>query len=205
MLARTILTLLVALLLPATGVAKVSKPAEPSGYPPYVEQLIATPPAGWKQVFQVNVGGTRIADYVPKGQTRKHWTAKLSFESYAKLLHDDPLVVTKNQARYTKKHCSFASDYSVFAGLENNYPTATRLLICGRLKKTDKGQISLFKAIKGEQYFYIIRMVRRLPPFENDKSSFDKADMAAWSHYFSKIRVCDPGSNDHPCPRPGKH
>lgn len=192
-------------LVPAGADAKPATPPKVMNSPPYVEQLIAQPPKGWIKVWHVNVGDTRVTDFVPKGETRKHWKAKLSFESYTKLLPSDPLIVINEQVKYDKMHCSFVKDYNLFSGLENNYQTSMKLIMCGKLKKTGKGQVTLFKAIKGKQYFYVVRMVRRLPPFKAGKSGFDKTAMAAWSHYFSQIRVCYPGTTKHPCPKPDKH
>lgn len=184
---------------------KKDKSATVMSTPPYVELLIAQPPKDWKQVFQANLGDIRVIDYVPKGESKDDWTAKLSFESYKSLLKSDPLLVIKSQIDYDKKHCDFVKDFSLFAGEENKYDTAMKLITCGKKKSTGKGQVSLFKAIKGDQYFYVIKLVRVLPPFEAGKAKFSKRDMAEWSHYFGKIKVCDPGSKDHPCPEPAKH
>ena len=173
--------------------------------PPYVELLIAQPPKDWNQVFQANLGDTRVTDYVPKGESKDKWTTKLSFESYTSLLKSDPLLVIKSQVDYDKKHCNFVKDFALFTGEENKYDTAMKLITCGKRKSTGKGDVSLFKAIKGDQDFYVIRLVRVVPPFEAGKAKFDKQDMAEWSHYFGKIKVCAPGSKEHPCPEPAKH
>ena len=192
--------------LPVTGQQpKEGKSSPVLNAPPYVELLIAQPPKDWKRVFQANLGDTRVADYVPKGESKDEWTAKLSFESYKSLLNSDPLLVIKSQIDDDKKHCDFVKDFSLFAGQENKYDTAMKLITCGKRKSTGKGRVSLFKAIKGEQYFYVIRLVRILPPFKPGEAKFSKRDMAGWSHYFGKIKVCDPGSKDHPCPKPAKH
>lgn len=185
--------------------AKEKKSSPAMNTPPYVELLIAQPPKDWKRVFEANLGDTRVTDYVPKGESKDHWTEKLSFESYTGLLKSDPLLVINSQIAYDKKHCNFVKDYTLFAGEENKYDTATKLITCGKKRSNGKGQLSLFKAIKGDQYFYVIRLVRVLPPFEAGKAKFDKRDLAGWSHYFGKIRICDPGSKEHPCPEPAKH
>lgn len=193
-----------AFMAPVAAVAK--PPLAPKSKPPaHVEQLLAQPPIGWTRVYEVNTGDTRVTDYVPKGQSRKHWTSKISFESYTKLLDSDPLIVIGSQIKFEKRHCSFERDYNLFSGLENNYETAMKLIVCGKRRDQGKGEITLFKAIKGEQYFYVIHMIQRLPPFELGKSGYSRKALAAWSHYFSKIRVCMPGSSKHPCPHAAKH
>ena len=183
----------------------VDKSSTVMSTPPYVELLIAQPPKDWKKVFEANLGDIRVTDYVPEGESKDHWTAKLSFESYTSLLKSDPLLVIKSQVDADKKHCNFVKDFTLFSGEENNYETAMKLITCGKKKSTGKGEVSLFKAIKGTRYFYVVKLVRVLPSFDPGKSKFGRRDMASWSHYFSKIRVCDPGSKDHPCPKPAKH
>ena len=201
-----ILTLMPGILLAAPAKTE-PKPATPQPLTTShsKEELLAQPPKGWINVFRVNIGDTRVADFVPKGQTRHKWTARLSFESYTKLLDSDPLTVINSEVEYEKKHCSFARPYNLFSGYENNYETAFKLIVCGKNLKDKKGEITLFKAIKGQAYFYVIRLVRRIPPFDADKTGFSTREIALWSHYFSKFKVCEPGSSKHPCPKPAAH
>lgn len=195
---RSIIALLLVLLALTACAGSLKTSGKTTAAP--TERLLVQPPNDWHNVYQVNVGDTRVADFVPAGESRDQWTAKLSFESYTKLLDSDPLTVIDNEISYEKKHCSFVRDFNLFSGMENNYEASTHLIICGKSTPSGKGEVTLFKAIKGTEYFYVIRMVRRLAPFSAEKTGFNNKTVAVWSHYFGNIKLCDPSSSDHPCP-----
>lgn len=166
---------------------------------------MAVPPKGWKLGYQMNAGTTRLTDFVPPGETDGKWKTKLTFEAHADLKGSDPLKVVLGEVASERQMCSFVQDFNLFTGLENNYRTSARLILCGRNKFLGKGEVSIFKAIDGKDYFYIIRLAKQIAPFKKNQSGFDHQEMADWSNYFSKIVVCDPSSHGHPCPRPAKH
>lgn len=164
------------------------------------EHLLAQPPPGWQLTYQLNNVDTRLVDFVPAGETQTEWTTKVSFESHSQLVVMDPIEMLISEVESEKDKCSFVQDFNLFSGFENNYPTSTRLIFCGENKFAKKGEVSLFKVIKGNDYFYIIRMVKRIPAFEADKPGIDESEIATWSNYLRRIRVCDTADNEHPCP-----
>lgn len=182
------------LLLLLQGCAMTQRP------PPTSENLLAAPPEGWKQIYQINNVTTRLTDFVPPEQTGLDWDTKLSFESFRKLADADPIEVLLNEAEKDKEKCSFVQHFNLFSGFENNYPTSIRLIMCGENDRVDLGEIELIKAIQGNDYLYIIRMLKRIPPFEVHQPDFAREDMAKWANYFRMISLCDPAREAHPCP-----
>jgi hypothetical protein len=202
-----LLVLLLAASLPACAAKKnaAEAGAAKAVAPASTEQLLAKPPKGWKLAYQMNNGKTRLTDFVPPKESDSDWTTKLTFEAHADLKGSDPLQVVMAEARSEKKSCSFVQQFNLYTGLENNYRTAARLIMCGRSKFYGKGQVSIFKAIDGNDYFYIIRIVKHIKPFKLNDSGFGRQEMASWSNYFSKITLCDTASKQHPCPKPSHH
>lgn len=163
------------------------------------EKLLAEPPPDWTEIYQINNVDTRIIEFVPPDQSAKHWTTKIAFESFRRLTDADPIKVLLQEVEQSKKKCSFVQHFNLFSGHENGYPTSIRLIMCGKNENLDKGEVELVKAIKGNDYFYIVRFVDRIPPFEVNEPEFAKRKIATWSTYMRLIGLCDPESEDHAC------
>ncbi len=163
------------------------------------EQLLARPPVGWPIVYQLNTQSTRIVDYLPPGEAETDWQTKISFESHQTLTDLDPIEALISEVTKVRETCSSVKDFNLFSGLENNYRTSTRLLLCGNNAYTKRGEISMLKVIQGNDYLYIVRLIRRIPPFEKSEPSMTPAEIAEWSTYLRNITVCDPRQTAHAC------
>ena len=62
--------------------------------------------------------------------------------------------------------------------LENDYQTSVRLFLCGENSFTHRGEIKLIKAIRGNDYLYSVRIVRRTPPFDANEEEIRKEEVA---------------------------
>ncbi len=165
------------------------------------EQLLIDPPPGWELVYQFNNSETRLSDFVPAGETATVWQRKLSLESHARLKDTDPIEILMAEVRRLQDACTLVQHFNLFAGLENDYPTAVRLIMCGENKLLAKGEVSLNKAIQGNDYLYIVRMVRRVPPFEPHQPEVRDEEVAGWATYLQRVSLCNPDLADaHPCP-----
>lgn len=167
------------------------------------EQLLATAPTNWQIIEQLNTATTRLIDYIPAQETLENWQTRLSFESHAALTDLDPIDTLLREVAKTRERCVDLKDYNLFSGLENNYPTSTRLLLCGQNAFTSRGEVSMLKVIQGNDYFYFIRLVKRVSTFKNSSSDIkgiEDHEIAVWSKYLSNIKVCDSRLTDHSCP-----
>ena len=166
------------------------------------ERLLGTPPKDWVNVFQLNNDNTRLTDFIPPDQSKGDWSTKLSFEAHTtEVLSIDPIELLFSEAETDQSRCNSVTHYNIFSGLENDYQTSVRLFLCGENSFTHRGEIKLIKAIRGNDYLYSVRIVRRTPPFDTNEEEIRKEEVALWATYLRKISVCD-GSPDHPCPQP---
>jgi len=166
------------------------------------ERLLATPPKDWVSVFQLNNDNTRLTDFIPPDQSKNNWSTKLSFEAHStEALSLDPIELLFSEAETDQSRCNFVNHYNIYSGLENNYQTSVRLFLCGENTFTNRGEVKLIKVIRGNDYLYSVRMVKRTPPFDVNEEETTKEEVALWSTYLRKISVCD-GSPGHPCPQP---
>jgi hypothetical protein len=169
--------------------------------PEDTERLLAQPPDGWSAIFASKRPGVRIAEYIPPGESAEEWTEKLSFESFGGEPLPDPIGLLVEIARDQQATCNGFSDHNTFSGLENGYPTSVRLFVCRNNPVTQRGQITLIKAIQGSQHVYVITRARRVPPIESDAVlPMAHEDMAEWSSYLQAISLCDTADEAHPCP-----
>jgi hypothetical protein len=165
------------------------------------EHLLAAAPDGWQQIFHADRPGTRLVEYVPPGSPADDWTEKVAFESFSGDPLPHPTVMLDGLARDQALTCERFSDHATFDGVENGYPTAVRLLVCPLNPLTRAGQVTLVKAIRGDEHFYVVSRAVRVPPIpaEGDTPLPPKT-MAEWSLYLRAISLCAPDSTEHPCP-----
>jgi hypothetical protein len=80
----------------------------------------------------------------------------------------------------------------VAQGPENGYPAAVWLLSCPRNRETGKPEITWFKAIQGNDSFYVVQKAFRFEPA--------KEQVAKWTQYLRGVAVCDSRLAERRCP-----
>ncbi|MBO6558138.1 MAG: hypothetical protein JJ934_13460 [Pseudomonadales bacterium] len=163
------------------------------------ERLIAQPPEGWQQVSLVNNMTLRVSDFIPASEDPAIWTTKISYESHrADQIEIDPLDLLAIDTQSAEKNCFATQQFNIYAGYENNYESAVQLLLCNENRNRQMGEIALIKAIRGNEHYYVIRLIRRIPPFSPGEHQLEDEEIASWARYMSRIYVCD-DSEQHPC------
>ena len=187
------------------GPAAIDEPPLSAG-----EHLLAAPPPNWIRSFEMNEAGVRLVEFIPAESDLEQWTDKISFESFkgggSDALGDelpDPIRLVRNIAKQRERACDGAADFNTFSGLENNYPTSVRLLLCHRNKETGRGEITMLKTVQGNSDFYVIQRTRLVEPYvDQPLAPMSNDEMGLWSLYFRSITVCDNTLPEHPCPAP---
>jgi hypothetical protein len=181
----------------ATGesVTESTTADRPSG-----EQLLGAPPRGWKEVFSSSNPGLRMAEFIPEDQDNDSWSQKITFESLNGKPVPDPIEFLEAISVDQRGTCEGFESYSTFSGFENGYPTSIQLLICARSRIIDQSQVTMIKAIAGNDNFYTISRAQRGPALTEDTQALSETEIAGWSLYLRAITVCDTGSSEHECP-----
>ena len=182
--------------------AALAEPADIEG-----ERLLGSPPEGWQQGFATNRPGLRLATFVPGDDSIEDWQDKVTFESFSDAPLPDPIDFVNDISADQSAGCEKLVHYNIQSGLENNYPTSVRLLVCTQSKQTQTGRVTLIKAIQGNDYFYAVTRAKRIPPIPEvvdedgeQPQPISDAEMAQWSTYMRTITVCDTQRAEHPCP-----
>ena len=180
-------------------VSDSQKAAEPVAK---TERLLASPPKDWQLIYQLNSGDVRLSDFIPPDETEKDWQTKLSFEAHSQLVDSDPISIIMGEIESKNEICTHIDHFNLFSGFENNYPTSVRLIQCGENAHSQLGEISLIKAIQGNDSFYIVRFLKKVPTFVKGKAEFTNEEVADWSSFLKRVSLCDEDDTDHRCPSP---
>lgn len=200
----------------AGGEASSPDPVEPprsrtpehgSGTPVSGEVLLADPPVGWVESGTLTSPVLRMAEFVPAEEADRAASEpeaavrdRVTFEAHAGQPLPDPIDFVLALSRDLAQRCTGFTEFNIMSGLENNYPTSVRLMICPRYRERQSGEVLMIKAIRGREYFYTVTRGRRLPAFAAEEQVLSPATMATWSTYLKAIGVCDPRSPEHACP-----
>ena len=188
---------------PAAGPdTKSGSGAVAAGPPPTDETLLLQTPPAWLEVTAQQSDSFRLAEFIPVGQDKERWFDKLFIESNNLEPLPDPIVFLEAMGRELKTECEGTSDANVHSGLENGYETSVRLLVCNKNLNSARGEVTLIKAIRGKDNFYVISRARRSEPLRTDAPPMSEQEMGEWSLYMRSIKLCDPRDNAHPCPVP---
>lgn len=160
------------------------------------EHLLAEPPAGWTRSHSIETAVMRLTEFTPRGESRGQWQAKVSFEAFAAAPLPETIQFLANLAAEQTPTCAKFEHASVFAGVENGYPTAISLFHCQDQRVTGHNQVTLVKTIRGNERFYVISRAERYAP---DTGAPLEARIVGLALYLRAIGLCDPGRPEHPC------
>jgi len=111
-----------------------------------------------------------------------------------------PQEVLTEQFAQIKEACEDVAAGPISLAAENGYDTALRAVGCTKAKKWGKGEVSLYKVIKGHDRLYIIARAWRGDPFPKGQVPVPKETTATWLTFMSQVLVCDVKDPKHPCP-----
>ena len=165
------------------------------------EQLTLPVPDGWQTVTSLATPKLRMSSFAVPGPDG---VEKLSFEWFAAGLTDDldPFDLVEQVAGSIRRNCRGGTEQPVFSGLENDYPTVVRLLLCPEVngEEPPRGELLMMKAIQGATGFWIVVRGRDLAAEDTPDPATLRGIVARWSEAMRAIRLCDPDTAAHPCP-----
>lgn len=156
------------------------------------ENLLQNLPSGYKVDFQTRQGNMLITEMVPQAETVKNWTEMVTTQVFLGLKN---ATTEKFQEFMTKSWLASCKDSSVAhitKGEENGYPFSIWLQACPLNQASGKPEMTWFKAIKGNDSFYVVQKAFRFEP--------SNEQVVQWMKYFHSVTVCDSRLPDRPCP-----
>jgi hypothetical protein len=167
-----------------------------SGAQPEGESLVANVPPGYKVDAEKRDGNIVTREMVPKGESGKDWTEMFSTHVFVGMKNMSPDQFKEALRDRWFEACKDAHASAVAGGKENGYPFAVWVLRCPHNASTGKPEITWFKAIEGNDNFYLVQKAFTAEPSEKQ--------VERWMMILRRVAVCDTRLADQPCPKPGQ-
>lgn len=129
------------------------------------EVYIAGLPQGWSLGFQESTEIGHHLEWVPAGQPPKDWRDMIAYQLFPKLVGLSPDQFLAKMADHYADSCEQVLATDVEGTPSNGFPGALRVLACTKNKVTGLGEVTLFRAVMGEQAFYVVQRAWRTDPF----------------------------------------
>jgi hypothetical protein len=159
------------------------------------ENLLVTLPPGYNVGYTNHTAKGVITEMVPGGETVENWTEMVTVQILFGL-HEGPASFRLRMEKLWASACPGAKSAAVGGGLVNGYTTMTWRMSCPRNGKTGKPEITWFKAVAGNDSFYVVQKAFKFEP--------DADEVARWVKYLDGVAVCDTRLPEHACPK-GMH
>lgn len=157
------------------------------------ENLLQNLPTGYRIDFQAKQGNMLITEMVPQAETVKNWTEMLTTQTFLGLRNVTPEQFQSLMAESWLAACKNGGIAPITSGKENGYPFSIWLQTCPLNPSTGKPENTWFKAIKGNDSFYVVQKAFRFDPANEQ--------VVQWMGYFRSVFVCDTRLPEHPCPK----
>ena len=157
------------------------------------ENLLVTAPPGYKVGFSDKKPDMLMTEFVPAKETVEKWTEMVTVQVFFGL-KVTPQQFMDDMGKRWRAACPDAEEAQTVAEApENGYPTLVWLLSCPKNPGTGKPEITWFKAVEGNDSFYLVQKAFKFEP--------SKEQITRWMGYLRKVSVCDSRIADRACPK----
>jgi len=157
------------------------------------ENLIVTTPPGYKVAFRDKKPNMLMTEFVPAKETVENWTEMVTVQVFFGLKTTPEQFMGDMEKRW-RAACPDAEEaHTVASAPENGYPTRVWLLDCPKNPETGKPEITWFKAVQGNDSFYLVQKAFKFEP--------SKEEITHWMGYLRNVSVCDSRIADRACPK----
>lgn len=157
------------------------------------ENLLQNLPDGYKIDFQTKQQNMIMMEMVPTNQSVNNWNEMVTSQIMLGLKNTTPETFQSFMQKSWVDSCKNSEFASVAKGKENGYPFAIWIQVCPLNQSTGKPEHTFFKAIKGNDSFYIVQKAFKYKP--------SKQEVVEWMQYFKTVTVCDTRISNSLCPK----
>lgn len=165
------------------------------------ENLIVPVPADWKVGFQASQVNHQIIEFVPEGQTIQNWQDLLTIQIFFGRTSITPLSFFEEMNAVIQQLCPESEASIAMNGEENGYPFLLWVNMCRNNPQVNQAEVTLFKAIQGNDSLYLVHRAWRTPPVApNEPIQIRTDEIEAWAYFMSLVQVCDTRIPEQSCP-----
>jgi hypothetical protein len=155
------------------------------------ENLLVPLPEGYKVGFQTRKNNMDMQEMVPTNETVDNWTEMVTVQIFNGL-KALPGEFRRGLDLRWRANCPSTNAAQITSDLENGYPALVWLLDCPNNPATGKPEITWFKAVAGNDAFYLVQKAFKFEP--------SKEQVTQWRHFLEAVKVCDSRLPDRACP-----
>jgi hypothetical protein len=155
------------------------------------ETLLVAMPQGFIVGSNAARNNMLMQEWVPVGQSVENWTEMVTVQVF-KGQNFDPGRFLAGMGQRWLAACPGSKPDVIHSGQANGYPVSMLMLHCALNPQTAKPENTLFRAIKGNDSFYLVQKAFRSNPSD--------AQVAETAKYLGTVNVCDTRTPEHPCP-----
>ena len=156
------------------------------------ENLLQGMPAGYKIGFQERQGPIILTEMVPESESVEEWTEMVTSQLFIGLKSVSPEAFRAESRKKWLEACKDGNFAEIASGEENGYPMALWMLSCPHSKAPGRPEITWFKAIRGQDAFYVVQKSFRFEP--------SNEQVQQSMRYLRQISVCDTRIPQRACP-----
>lgn len=154
------------------------------------ENLLAPLPAGYKIGFQERKDNILISEMVPAGETVQNWTEMVTVQIFFNMKRTPEAFKAILEKNWSGA-CRDSQSKPIAKAPVQGYPSVTWAMFCPLNLATNKPENTWFKAIRGNDSFYLVQKAFKFTP--------SKEQEAKWLGYLNEVVVCDTRLPDRPC------
>jgi hypothetical protein len=156
------------------------------------ENLLVRIPQGYKQGFSTQKNNMLLSEFVPESQTVENWTEMVTVQIFRGMKGVTPDQFRARMQALWSDACQGSSAQPIASAQENGYPVALWLMVCPRNKETGKPEWTWFKAMQGNDSFYLVQKAFKFAPA--------KEQNVEWTGWLKSVVVCDTRLPERACP-----
>lgn len=156
------------------------------------ENILMGLPDGYVVGHQDKGANGMIVEMVPQGETVENWTQMVTMQIFFHRGDMTPQAFEQNMQANWSNSCPNSQYRQIRSGAENGYSFSFWLLDCPLNSQSGKPETTFFKAIQGNDAFYVVQKAFRGEP--------TKDQIVDWTQLAGKVQVCDTRLPEQACP-----
>lgn len=179
--------------------AGTAQGAERDSGPSGRERLVAQPPPGWKMSYRHSVAGLEVWEFLPQGQSLENWRDMITAQAISGEESNPPRALLTLVAERARTICLEVLSSPIDEQPADGLAGATMAQFCVRDSKGRRGDLTLYRAIRGKHALYVLSRTRRDESYDGKAIPLPEAALAQWRKDLEQFRVCRDGEGGSGC------
>lgn len=155
------------------------------------EQFVAPIPPAWEKAFANDEGNVQLTEYVQSGETIDTWKQLITVTVLSGTTDKSIKDLAEATGHFMRSACPGSEFRTLKEGSENGFEFTFAMHVCPTNPKTQMGEVTIVKSIKGNEGIYTYQHAWRLAAFDYGKNPVPLNEIGLASATAAKARVCN--------------